>query len=585
VSQDRTSDALLDDVDPPATTPATAEPGVRFPVVSRRVCGAVLALLIAQFLGLGLYEAWHDAPTYDEAFALSTGVTGATRHQLQVTSGHPPLPEVLAALPVLAARPVIPAGEHWRAGSALYANDFLDAQARAGKLREVVFLGRLIPLLEAVAVGVVLYALGKALFARSAGLLAAGAWLTMPFTLGLGHINGDDVPFTLVTLLVSFALLRYMRTRARFDLVLLGFACGAAMLTRLIALALVPAVALVVAGLDWRSVRRAVLAAATVLLIAWACVWGGYRAVSPFPEYRHAAILVIPGPLQRTVRLALKVPWPREYQDNIRDQARVTKVAAPAFLLGRAWTGVRWWYWPASAVVKLPLSTLALVAVGFASWWGLGRRRVFEALLVLGVPAASVIAFVAPEPRQLGLRYMLPVLALALATAAPLVRFLAGAASRRRTAAAAGLAVVGVAQLFWLWEAAPHSLAWTAPPFRPGYQVATDSNLDWGQDLYALARFARHKDIAVMYFGTVDPALVVHRAKPLGTRPPNGWVAVSASYLTAWGGADLSWLRAYCPVRAINDTILVYRFDREPDRRPGPQRPAAVCSTSISRRT
>jgi hypothetical protein len=225
-----------------------------------------------------------------------------------------------------------------------------------------------------------------------------------------------------------------------------------------------------------------------------------------------------------------------------------------------------------------------LVAVGFASWWGLGRRRVFEALLVLGVPAASVIAFVAPEPRQLGLRYMLPVLALALATAAPLVRFLAGAASRRRTAVAAGLAVVGVAQLFWLWEAAPHSLAWTAPPFRPGYQVATDSNLDWGQDLYALARFARHKDIAVMYFGTVDPALVVHRAKPVGTQPPTGWLAVSASYLTAWRGAELSWLRAYCPVRAINDTILVYRFDREPDRRPGPARPAAVCARSTSRR-
>jgi 4-amino-4-deoxy-L-arabinose transferase-like glycosyltransferase len=555
-----------------------------FPRVTRRATAVILGILVAQFLALGLYEAWHDAPTYDEAFALSTGVTALTRHQLQVTSGHPPLPEVLATVPVLAARPVIPSGPNWRNGSALYANDFVNAQADAGKLREVVFLGRLIPLLEAAFVALLLYVLGKALFARSAGLLAAGVWLTLPFTVGLGHINGDDIPFTVVTLLVSLGLLRYIRTRSRTDAVLLGVACGLSLLTRLIALAVVPAVALVVVAIDLRQLRRAAIAAATVLVIAWASVWIGYRAVSPFPNYRHSAILVVPGQLQDGVRLALKVPWPREYQDNIRDQARVTKVPAPAYLLGRSWRGIRWWYWPGSVLVKLPLSTLALMAAGVLGWWRLGRDRILRALLVLGLPAAAVTAFVVPEPRQLGLRYLLPALALGLVAAGPAVRIFSSRRPLVRGLAFGCLGLVALAQLAWLWEAVPHSLAWTAPPFRPGYQVAADSNLDWGQDLYALARFGERKRIAVDYFGTVDPTLLIDGATQLRADPPVGWVAVSASQLTTWKGDELSWLRAYCPVRVINGTILVYRFDHPPDRSPGPMRPTSKCSGGTSRR-
>ncbi len=566
--------------------PADAAPAdrIRFPAISRKASGILLAVLLLQFLGLGLYEAWHDSPTYDEAFALSTGVTAAVRHQLQVTSGHPPLPEVLAALPVLAARPVVPSGPNWRNGSALYADDFVNAQARAGKLREVTFLGRLLPLLEAAIAAVCMYALGSSLFAPSAGLLAAGAWLTLPFTLGLGHINGDDVPFTLVTLLVALALLRYLRTRGRVDLTLLAVACSAALLTRLIALALVPAVAAVVVAIDRRNLRRGITAGAVILTVSWAGVWACYRAVSPFPTYRHTPVVAVGGKLQTTVKVALKVPWPREYQDNIRDQARVTKLGAPAFLLGRSWNGVRWWFWPASMLVKLPLSTLVLLVAGAAAWWRLARRRVLEALLVLGVPAAAVIGFVAPEPRELGLRYMLPVIALWLVAAGAGVRILTAERTRVRSVAFVALGALAVAQLFWLWDATPHSLAWTAPPFRPGYLNASDSNLDWGQDLYALARFARDKQVTVEYFGTVDPKLVAHGSRPLQGAPTTEWLAVSATSLTAYDRARLSWLWAYCPVRTINGTILVYRFDQPPVLGKGRDRPARPCSGPISRR-
>ncbi|MEA3019910.1 MAG: hypothetical protein QOI47_1434, partial [Actinomycetota bacterium] len=58
-----------------------------------------------------------------------------------------------------------------------------------------------------------------------------------------------------------------------------------------------------------------------------------------------------------------------------------------------------------------------------------------------------------------------------------------------------------------------------------------------------------------------------------------GWVAVSASKLTAYDRRRLRWLRAYCPIDVLARTVLVYRFDSPPDRTiAGPDAPARECS-------
>jgi 4-amino-4-deoxy-L-arabinose transferase-like glycosyltransferase len=563
----------------------TADRGAPFPAISRRVSLLLLTVLTAQFLGLGLVEAWRDAPTFDEAYFLSSGVTDLTRHQVRMVTQHPPLPKALAALPVLVAPPVVPYGLSWQTGNSdSYALEFINDQARAGRLRRVVFLGRLVPLLETALIGWCIYALGTTLFARSAGLLSGAAWLTLPLAVGLGHVNGGDVPFTLVTLLVCLALLRYLRTRARADLVLLGLACGAALLTRLTALALVPPVALAVVAVDWRRLRRGLLAGLCVLVVAWASVWAVIRAIAPAPQYRHTLNEFVFVSLSASVRAVLRVPWPREYSTGIRDQALIGNVSSPAFLLGHAWTGFRWWYWPAIMLVKLPASTLVIIVAGVACWWGLDRQRLQRAIVIVAIPAAAIMILVVPIPRQIGLRYLLPVVALALVAGGPVVRIAHGTRARVRFAGGIALGVLAASQLFWLWGATPHSLAWTAPPFRPGYQVATDSNLDWGQDLYALQSFARGKHVVVAYFGTVSPAVLIPGAQPLTSAPPTGWLAASATSLTSWQAAQLAWLRAYCPVRTINGTILIYYFDHPPDLRPGPVRPAGLCAGAASHR-
>jgi 4-amino-4-deoxy-L-arabinose transferase-like glycosyltransferase len=553
--------------------------------ISDRAARWFLAALCVQFVALGLVQAWRDAPTYDESYHLAAGVTGLTRHQLRITPEHPPLPGLLAALPALAGHPVIPDGRNWRSGySEGYAREFVAAQSRAGKLQSVMFLGRLLPLAEGVAVALLAYALAKRLFGRAAGLLAATVWLTLPFTLGLSHLNGVDVPFALTTLILGLGLLRYVRGPTTRTAILVGLACGVGLTVSLTAFVLVPTSAAVVLLVGWRHLARALRHVLLIGASSWAVVWLLYRLVSPLPVVRHTEP-VPAGPVPLLARLARLVPWPPEYDYGIWKQALIAAKPGRAYLLGQAWEGARWWFWPGGMLVKLPASALLIVLVGLVCWRKLPRRTISEAALVLGAPAVALTAFIIPQPRQLGLRYLLPVITLAIVAGSPAVRL-----ARKAVVGRVALALLLTAQLFWFWESTPRSLAWTAPPFRPGYQVAADSNLDWGQDLYRLRDWIRrHPDAVVFHFGTVDPKSLLEESRSFSAtvgrgQPPAGWYAVSASQLTDWSSKSLAWLRAYCPVGLIGDSVLVYRFRDAPDRGlRGADKPPAVCREVFSR--
>ena len=562
--------------------------------ISRRVALAVLALLSVQFVALGLVQAWRDSPTYDEKYHLSGGVTALTDHQLRLTPEHPPLPKVLAALPALAEHPVIPHGESWKKGDGFsYPDQFLQAQLDAGKLQRVTFASRLVPLAIAVGVGWALYALAASLFGRAAGLLAGGLWLTTPFVLGLGHLDGNDVGFTLVVVLAAWALLRYLRAQTWANAVIVGLAGGGALLVRITGLAVIPVLALVVVLCAWPRLSTGLLRGGLVLLVAFAALWIGMRAVSPVPDFTHVDPLPGVHDAPVTADVIRFVPWPEEYDAGIYDTARFSTQKTPGYLFGDAWWGANWWYWPGSLVVKLPITVLAAFAGGLVCWRWVDRTSRRRAAVVL-VPLAIVLtAILLPYPEPVGVRYLLPVVALGLVAASPLVRV-----ARRRW----GIVLLGVlaaGQLAFFWQSQPHSLAWTAPPFRPGYRVATDSNLDWGQDFYRLQDWSKGKKPVVLYFGPLEPVPNLPGSLPLfvpteqegvlGVLDPevlrHRWLAVSATALTAYYRPVLGWLRAYCPVGNLGGTIMLYRFDRPPDYDArGPDRPAAPCEGDVSHR-
>jgi 4-amino-4-deoxy-L-arabinose transferase-like glycosyltransferase len=525
----------------------------------------VLLVLVAAagVLGLGLHEAWLDAPTFDEPVYVSAGLGAILHHDLTYNQEHPPLPKVVAALPVLLTHPAVPPNGHWdRNDERTYSAAFVRAQVAAGTLRSTTMASRVIPLLEAVGLAFVLYALGRDLFGRAAGALAGLLWLLSPFVLGLGHLDGLDIPFALTVGGWAWALLRWTRQPTVGRAGAVGVMSALCVLTDVTGLILAGLAALVVAAGGWRDSRRAALVqAGLVAVVVWASVWIVYAALDPGVLLHPTVVLPLP------------------YLEGIRYLASNDTIPGPGYLLGVAWTGGRWWYWPAGLLVKTVPTTTVVLLIGP---WGLmaadrdTRRR---AGLVLGLPSLCLLVFTVGLPRDIGLRYLLPVVALWLVAASSIVPVV-----RTRRIGGAAVAVVVVTAGAFTIGSGPDSLAWTAPPFTPAFEVATNSDVDWGQSLYRLQQWSRGKEPLVAYFGPRGLGVPdVPGARPLlgaAPRAVSGWVAVSATDLTSAERVPLAWLRAYCPVGRLGGSILVYRFDAPPSSVPGPARPAGPCSPS-----
>ena len=554
------------------------------PLVGRReprALAAVLAVATLLYLVAGLRQAVRDDPTVDEAVDVSSGVATLVRHDLRLNPEHAPLPKVLSAIPALLAQPVVPDGAAWRDGDWFaFTDDFLRANRDAGRLDRVLFLARLVPLAEGLACAWVMYTLGERLFGRRAATVSAALWLTTPVVVGLSHFAGVDIAFALATLLVARRTLAFVDAPRLANAVRLGAVCAVALLTRHSALSLWVYAVAVVAAVSWRTDRRAALrGAATVLLVGFVGVWLGIRLLAPagasdVARARSASLVADASAQSVMAKAALAVPFPSQYRAGLAYLV-VTSDDRPAYLFGQAWTGSRVWYFPGSLLAKLPFGAMAavvLLPIGMRRSERLARRR--AALAVAG-PVAVSLLFLLGQPLNLGVRYLMPSVALLLVLGGSSIVWIT--TRPRRAFAAVALA----AQVLAMVGAGDHSLAWTAPPFRPAYRWVSDSNLDYGQDLGRVASWAEsHPGAWVALLrprGADNPAGTreLRGTQPVGVA---GWVAVSATRLTVLDRDELSWLRAYCPVGDIAGSVLLYRLAPVPDSTPGPTMPAASCS-------
>jgi hypothetical protein len=550
--------------------------------VRRRTSLALVPLALI-FLASGLIQAWRDAPTVDEAIDVAAGVTSLVRHDLRLMPEHGVLARVLPAAPALLAHPVVPDGPGYRSGDWFnHTDEFVRANTNAGRLHRLGFLSRLVPLLEGLAVAWLLYLLGARLFGAPAGVVAAGLWLTTPVFVGLGHIAGIDVAFTLATLGFSVALLKFLEAPSQRRALVVGLAAGAALLTRHLGLVLVAIAVAVIAVEGRRRARRVALRhAAIVAFVSWATVWIVVRALaSPVggaSASRLDQILSAGRGHSWLSRLVLAVPWPKEWAAGFAYLA-VTSTARPAYLLGQAWSGGRWWYFPAAVLVKVPLLAVIALLAGPFGWLRVPRADVRKAIAVVALPALALYVTIAAQPLDLGLRYAFPSLALWFVAAGPVV--LLGNPLWRRVGAGA----LAATQLAALGVAYPHSIAWTPPPFQPAYRYATDSNVDYGQDDGRVNDWAagRAPLVALLLPRGFDPPPASRPLLDVPIAAVHGWVAVSATRLTASDRDALSWLRAYCPVGTIGGSVLLYRFEAPVDPRPGPTMPVGLCSRGTS---
>jgi hypothetical protein len=213
------------------------------------------------------------------------------------------------------------------------------------------------------------------------------------------------------------------------------------------------------------------------------------------------------GAVARTIRwIAANRLLPESYTLGLAETLSNTS-SRGSYLLGQHSNTGWWYYFPVAFAVKTPIATQIFFLAGLAAMWRSRRLLRTHAVLVIGLMAFVILygAYLLSSNLNIGLRHLMPIY--------PALFVLAGAVTCAVSALwPRGLILAGVACVaVSVALQSPHQLAYfhelVGGP-RAGHRYLADSNLDWGQDLHRLRRFADRGGgdrMYLCYFGSADP--------------------------------------------------------------------------------
>lgn len=552
---------------------------------------ALKLLLFGAFAVLCFHGLVWDTPTVDEFAHLPAGYYYLKTGDFSVYPHNPPLVKVLAALPLLAARPEVgppprhgsPAWQPW-----IFATDFM--QRNRAIYDRLFLLGRMPIVALGLFLGWIVYRWSRDLYGPRAGLVSLAGFAFCPTLIAHAHLATIDLGAAAFMLLALWAFQRFVEGPTPRRLLLCGLALGLAELAKLSSLLLYPIFGLLALLALTRGDRfplwpgepggrRPLLGSLAALVVIFALSVAvldlGYlfqgvgRPLASYTFHSHLLTRVaglLPG--------ALPVPLPAPFLDGF-DMVQLDSELGefPAYFFGRWSREGSVLYYPATLLFKTPLLLLlAWLAAPFArprsSPRG-PRGELFVAVPLLLLLAASSLLF---HRIAYGIRYILPVLPLALIYMGRLVPVLETRPRPVRLAALALLALYPLSALL----ATPNTIDYFNVLARGrGDEILLDSNIDWGQGLKRVRRYMDRQGIdhiGLAYFGHVDPALYgidFHIPRP----DEPGLVAVSANFLHGYGYATFAfgrmvpvpagaftWIARYPRVADLGGGMFVYKI-------------------------
>jgi dolichyl-phosphate-mannose-protein mannosyltransferase len=522
-----------------------------------------VVVLLAEMAVAMVATAVEQTPTIDEPVYVGTAVVYLQQHSLRYNPEHPPLGKLIIASGIAFAGAHLDpafAGDQTQLGRHVLYESGHDP----GRL---MLLARLPMIVLTLLFGLVVFAFARDLAGPAGGLVALALYAFSPDVIAHGSLAALDVPVA-GFLLTSVWLLWRARRRPLLYLPLAGLALGAALATKMTALAAVPVLLLLAGASVWRTTgdgpRRTVqrlglgaAAAVAVALVAVAVVWASYLVVDPGLRWETPPDLPAAHGLRALVD---RLPFPRPYRDGMHVQFGFEDQVWGGFLLGRHYFGSLWYYLPAALLVKSPLGALVLWTAGAVALVAVPRLR--PAAPYVLVPTAVLLAAAMTGHRDLGVRYAVFV-PLFLAVAA------AGVVALRRRwahiAVAVLVAVTAISSLLTFPYYLPYSNEAFGGPAKTHLRLH-DSNVDWGQDLGRLADRLRQRypgeRIWLVYKGSGLPSSYgIDAADPLGVPPGEvrGLLVVSDSAIVKADDRLAALIGGSTPIDEVGHSITIYR--------------------------
>jgi tetratricopeptide (TPR) repeat protein len=567
--------------------------------IEKRWAWIAVAVLLAVQAAQVAFVVHRESLTWDEDDHMFAGYMMWVTGDYGLNPEHPPLVKLLATLPLLGEKLWIPPLQRreFKAEAYLDGRDWL--ARNDGASQRLVFRMRLAAGLLALGLSLVIFFAAREWFGTRAALIALTLAVFDPNLLAHSALVTTDMGLALFLLAGIYAFYRYVKRPSLLRLLLAGVAAGLLLATKHSGILLAPMLLLLIGweivfapkGSRVRLALRLSGAFTAIVVIGVAVLWAfyGFRYaarppglalstsladyVSPLSHFNAAAVMAI-------------ARWhllPESYLMGLVDVKRMAQWY-PTFLLGKVYAHGQWWYFPAVILIKTTLGLLGLLAlVALAIFTGCLRKGRELAYILL--PGAVYLAVAMASGMNIGARHILPLYAMAAILAGGGLAAIAASGRRwARVATWAGAALV-LAHIGSSLAVFPNCMAyaneaWGGP--RNVYKLLSDSNEDWGQQLYQVKDWLdRHPGqecwFAYFAYPVIDPAVYgIHchmMPNPdtywLGGSdiiPPviSGTVLLSAADLMG-SESSSSRLNPYTvfqarqPAESIDYSVLVYR--------------------------
>jgi len=542
------------------------------------VAGMLLILMAVLAGGSALRE----SVTVDETAHIGAGLSYLQKLDLRFNEEHPPLPKVLAALPLLLR------GTHadYSHISWTFSETFFPAYLGQWVFGEWVLTkwndpvttlawARAPMLIVALILGWVSFVYARSLGGDRAGLLCLSVYVSTPAFIAFAPLVHTDLAVTLFSLLTLWRFAEIWQNPSRKNAAVFSFCLAAALLSKFTAIILFFAFVAFTLSTRWhpvpgqpipkpearawrrlrsRAILQGILCAALMVYLFY-FIFSINQPTTALDRLGHGAAteplrrILMPGWLYlRGVLLVL-----------------ITS-SRPTYILGHSYPHGVWFYFPILFLLKSTLGFLALLVtvLGLALMHKRGAQAKPQAIpaefaihwRVLWVSLLVFTGFCLLSRLDISIRHFsipLVLLILLLAPLPKMIERLRYSAPNAARIAAALAVVLTLSCLLPAVRAYPYYFPYlnTLSLGRPGYTLVNDSNLDWNQSLPEVKAFAdQHglESIDLDQYGFTDPVFDVPQSKIWDCQRPTAadagqWAALSANMIM--DGHNCIWLMQY----------------------------------------